>query len=316
VHPSPAPATFVWLLSAACLIPTLLSLRTPAQVSATAPPRWVGARFDDGRIGVSVADTGKTPRAIVTESDPHRSRDSLTVTDVAFDVRREMVYLGTCCEPGSGQLPRVDLRASSPALTFDDQGFAVDVGGATSTLARADTFGTLAVRASPHSRQEIRAQVGASDVAVDGTARARAIALIQSKRLRALVPTVSQHEPGILVLQMDAGGRWIETRYPIPGNTTYCGIVALANGSIGLLAGQLDSARPLACVGDRLDIYDTANQELRAGAVKFPHKVRHLSVDDSSTFLIFTTVDGAVRWQTLAGDGGSLAPRGFVAADW
>jgi hypothetical protein len=39
-------------------------------------------------------------------------------------------------------------------------------------------------------------------------------------------------------------------------------------------------------------------------------------VDDSSTFLIFTTVDGAVRWQTLAGDAGVLAPRGFVAADW
>jgi hypothetical protein len=44
--------------------------------------------------------------------------------------------------------------------------------------------------------------------------------------------------------------------------------------------------------------------------------VRHLSVDDSSTFLIFTTVDGAVQWRTLAGDAGELARRGFVAADW
>ena len=65
--------TFVWLLSAACLSLTSLSLRSPAQASPTVPSRWVGARFDDGRIGVSVANTGSTPRAIVTEAAPNRS---------------------------------------------------------------------------------------------------------------------------------------------------------------------------------------------------------------------------------------------------
>ena len=307
--------TFVWLLSAAGLILTGLGPRTPAHVSPTTPPRWVGARLDAGRIEVSVANTGATPRAIVTEAAANRSRHSLTITDVAFDVKREVVYLGTCCEPGAGQLRRVDLRASPPALVSDDQGFAVDVAGGTSTIARTDTFGTLAVRPSPTSQQEVRAGAGASDVAVDGTAGGRVIALIQSTRLRALIPTVSPHAPGILVLQLNAG-RWADTRYPLAANATYCAVVPLTNGSIGLLAGQIDSANPLDCAGDRLDIYDSAKKELRRGAVKFPGKVRHLSVDDSSTFLIFTTVDGAVRWQTLAGDAGNLAPRGFLAADW
>jgi hypothetical protein len=311
-----SPAPFLLLLSAACLSLTSLAVVPSAQGSSSAiPRRWVGARFDDGRIGVSVANPGGTPRAIVIETDPKRSRNSLTVTDVAFDVKREVVYLGTCCEPGSGQLRRVDLRASPPALTSDDQGFAVDAAGGTSTVARTDTFGTLAVRPSPKSQQEIRAQSGASDVAVDASGGVRVIALIQSSRLRALIPTASSHDPAILVLQLNAG-QWAEVRYPLPANTTYCGVVALTNGSIGLLAGQVDPANPLACTGDRLDIYDTAKKELRASAVRFPGTVRHLSVDDSSTFLIFTTVDGAVRWQTLAGDAGVLATRGFVAADW
>jgi hypothetical protein len=200
-------------------------------------------------------------------------------------------------------------------LASDDQGFAVDVAGGTSTIARTDTFGTLAVRFSPKSQQEVRAQAGASDVAVDATAGVRVIALIQSTRLRALIPTVSAHEPGILVLQSNAG-RWTDTKHALPAGTTYCGVVALTNGSIGLLAGQVDAANPVVCSGDRLDIYDSAKKELRAGAIRFPGKVQHLSVDDSSTFLILTTVDGAVRWQTLAGDAGDLAPRGFVAADW
>jgi hypothetical protein len=68
--------------------------------------------------------------------------------------------------------------------------------------------------------------------------------------------------------------------------------------------------------GECTSHYDSARKELRPGAVRFPGQVRHLSIDDSSTFLIFTTVDGAVRWRTLAGDAGDLAPRGFVAADW
>jgi len=294
---------------------TALSPRTSAQASPSIPLRWVGARFDDERIGVSVGNTGSTPLAIVTEAAPKRSAGSLTITDVALDVKRDLVYVGTCCEPGSGQLRRVDLRAPSPVLASDDQGFAVDVAGGESTVARTDTFGTLAVRFSPKSRQEVRAQSGVSDVAVDATAGVRVIALIQSTRLRALIPTVPAHEPGLLVLESNAG-RWTDTSYSLTAGTTYCGVVPLAKGSIGLLAGQADPSNPVACSGDRLDVYDSATRTLRPGVVTFAGRVRHLSVDDSSTFLIVTTVDGAIHWQTLAGDSGELAPRGFVAADW
>ena len=186
---------------------------------------------------------------------------------------------------------------------------------ASSTIARTDTFGTLALRFSPEANRRLRAQAGASDVAVDAAAGVRVIALIQSTRLRALIPRCRRtRQASSCWSRTPAAGSTPST--PCPPSTTYCGVVPLTNGSIGLLAGQVDSADPVGCAGDRLDIYDSAKKELRAGAVKFPGKVRHLSVDGSSTFLILTTVEGAVRWQTLAGDGGALATRGFVAADW
>jgi hypothetical protein len=105
-------------LPVACVTFTSLDVRSPAQ---GLPTRWAGARFDGARIGISVADTGRPPREVVVEPASHRSPDSLTVTDVAFDVRRKLVYVGTCCEPGSGQLRRVDLSASRPALVADDR---------------------------------------------------------------------------------------------------------------------------------------------------------------------------------------------------
>lgn len=306
--------TLVGALSAGCLMMAALSIAARAQ-GPTLPARWVGAQARDGRLAVTIADAGGTPRVIVAERDPKREGYALTITDIALDIRREVIYIGTCCEPGSGQLRRVDLRASTPVLLSDDQGFMVDAAGKASTVARTDTSGTLAVRRSPDSQQEVRADAGVSDVAVDATAGAQVVALIQTARLRAVIPTVSRREPGVLVLRW-AGDRWTDVAHRLTENTTYCAVVALTGGSIGLLAGQLDSANPIACAGDRLDIYNGATRELRAGAVKFPGKVRHLSVDDTSTFLIFTTLDGAVRWQTLAGESGSLAPRGFVAADW
>jgi hypothetical protein len=85
---------------------------------------------------------------------------------------------------------------------------------------------------------------------------------------------------------------------------------------VGLLAGSPVPGRAWQCNGDRLDVYDTASKRLRTGVLTFPGRLRHLSVDDSSTFLIFTTVEGAVGWRTLEGRGGELAARGFMAADW
>ena len=292
-----------------------LSARTSAEVSVTTPPRWIGARVEDARIQLTVADTGQTPRTVFEESDQHR-REAPTITDLAFDVRSEVVYLATCCEPGSGQVQRADLRAPPRALTFADQGFAVDVAGETSIIARTDTFGTLAMRASPNGRQEVRAGTGASDVAVAAGPRTRVLALIQPGRLRAVVPTVAQGAPAIRVLHSSNGGRWAESRYPLSSDTTYCRIVPLADGAIGLLAGEVDRDDPVNCAGDRLDVYDTETRKLRVGVLTFPGGVRHLSTDESSTFLIATTVEGAVRWQTLAGAAGVLAPHGFLAADW
>jgi hypothetical protein len=297
------------------LLVAALSARTSAEVSVTHPSRWIGARLEDGRIRVTVTDTGRTPRTVIEESDQHR-REPVAITDLAFDARREAGYLATCCEPGSGQVRRINLRAPSPTLTFADQGFAVDVAGGTSVIARTDTFGTLAMRASPKGRQEVREGIGASDVAVAASPGIRVLALIQPARLRAVVPTVPQHAPAILMLHLSNSGRWVEARYSLSTDTMYCRIVPLANGAIGLLAGQVDRDDPVNCAGDRLDVYDPGTQKLRVGAVTFPGRVRHLSTDESSTFLIATTLEGAVRWQTLEGAAGLLAPHGFLAADW
>jgi hypothetical protein len=289
--------------------------RTSAEVSAPHPSRWIGARLEDGRIRVTITDTGRTSRTVFEESDRHR-REPVAITDLAFDVRRDAGYLATCCEPGSGQVQRVDLHAPSPTVTFADQGFAVDVAAATSVIARTDTFGTLAMRAAPKGRQEVREGIGASDVAVAASPEIRVLALIQSARLRAVVPTAPQHAPAILVLRLSNSGSWVEARYSVATDATYCRIVPLANGAIGLLAGHVDRDDPVNCAGDRLDVYDPGTQKLRVGALTFPGKVRHLSTDESSTFLIATTLEGAVRWQTLEGAAGLLAPNGFLAADW
>jgi hypothetical protein len=291
-----------------------LSLAARAQ-PPTLPAQWAGAQVRGGRIAVTIAESTATPRVVVAESAPKRGGYSVDVTDIAIDAGREVIYVGTCCEPGSGQLRRVDLRAPTLALLSDDQGFRVDAAGDTSTVARTDTAGTLAIRRSPAGKQEVRAQIGVSDVAVDATDGAQVIALIQTARLRAVIPTVARRDPALLVLRWQAD-RWSDVGYPLTGDATYCAAVALGRGAIGLLAGQVDPANPVACVGDRLDIYNLATRQLRSAAITFPAKVRHLSVDGTSTFLIFTTVDGAVRWQTLAGESGLLAPRGFVAADW
>jgi hypothetical protein len=279
----------------------------------TRPPRWVGAEMRDARITVTIADGDAAPRVVATEPDPKRAGYSLAVTDLALDPTRDLVYVATCCEPGSGSVRRVDLRSRSPVLVSDDQGYRVDVAGPAPTVARTDTAGTLAIRRSPGSQQELRELAGVADVAVD--ASAQVVALVDTARLRALVPTVAARDRALLRLRW-TGSRWTEESYPLTGKNTYCDVIALGNDAIGLLAGQISSANPVSCTGNRLDILNLTTRELRSAAIVFPANVRHISVDATFTFLIITTVDGAVRWHTVGGASGSLAARGFVAADW
>jgi hypothetical protein len=300
------------LASGLCLIAVFLA--TSAQ-RPTPPARWVGAQLHDARVAVTIAEGGGAPRVVVTEPDQKRQGYSVSVTDIALDISRHQVYVATCCEPGSGQLRRVELRVATPRFVSDDQGFRVDVAGKAPIVARTDTSGTLAVRRSPDSPQELRPQAGVSDVAIDSTAGTHVVALIQTSRLRAVIPTVAQRDPAVLVLRW-SGDRWTDVSHLLAAKATYCGLVALSGGAIGLLAGQVNASTPITCAGDRLDVYNPTTRELRLGAITFPATVRHLSIDETSTFLIVTTVEGAVRWHTLAGASGSLAPSGFVAADW
>lgn len=301
-------------LAVALLLATSCGGDSSAAAAGLRPAQWVGARLERRRLGVSVAQTGSPPRPLGRRSAAYSAVD---VTDVAYDTRRGLIYVGTCCEPGSGHLLSLDARSSAPSLRQDDQGFAVDVAGPRSTMARTDTFGTLAVRVAPAEAQEVRADAGVADVAVDGSGSTRVIALVDARRLRAIVPVVSEHDPGLLILQRTAEGPgWADTVHSLPRAASYCRVVPLADGAVGLLAGAPVRGRAWQCNGDRLDVYDTAMRRLRTGVLTFPGRVRHLSIDDSSTFLIFTTVEGAVGWRTLDGRGGDLAARGFMAADW
>jgi hypothetical protein len=279
------------------------------------PSRWVGAAIERRRLAVSVASTGSKPEPLAAEQPGSRDA-SLEVTDVAYDTRRELVYVGTCCEPASGHLWVLDTRAPGSGFRQGDQGFAVDVAGPASMTARTDTFGTLAVRASAAGRQELRADVGAADVAVDPLSEPRVVALVDTQRLRALVPTVTSRPPALMVMQPTPAGGWADRAYPLPPDAKGCRIVPLKDGVMGILAGTPDRANPVRCTGDRLDTYDPALERLRSGVVTFPARVRHLSIDESKTFLIFTTIEGAVGWRTLDGRQGSLAAEGFAAADW
>jgi hypothetical protein len=323
------PLALVVCLAAACdRLPSTETLSTPAShrisppstvvttaVAGRPPSRWVGARIRNGAIEVSVAETGAKPRPLAVERPGSRSA-SRQVTDVAYDTRRELVYVATCCEPVSGHLWVLDAKAAGSGFAQGDQGFAVDVGGPASAIARTDTFGTLGLRASSGGEQELRADAGVADVAVDGGGILRVVALVDSNRLRALVPTVTAHDHALLVLQPKGDAAWTDVSYPLPRDVTHCRVVPLKEGAVGLLAGAVDPRDAVQCTGDRLDAYDTAQRRLRTGVLIFRARVRHLSIDDSSTFLIFTTVGGAVGWRTLDGRGGSLAAEGFAAADW
>jgi hypothetical protein len=65
-----------------------------------------------------------------------------------------------------------------------------------------------------------------------------------------------------------------------------------------------------------MDFYTVGVNRLDVDGVVFDAPVVHLSVDPSSTFLIFVTVTGTVEWMTLDGRAGELAEGGYVAADW
>ena len=140
--------------------------------------------------------------------------------------------------------------------------------------------------------------------------------LIDSRRLRALIPNASAHAPALLVRRLTPDGAWVDTTYPLPGEPSYCRVVPLAGGAVGLLAGAVVPGEAWRCVGERLDVYDTASKAVRTGALTFPAPVQHLSADSTANFLIYATTAGAVGWRTLAGDAGELASRDFVAADW
>lgn len=284
------------------------------------PSKWFGARFENQRITVAVGERDAEPQPIVTEPPSHRAAGSLVVTDLAYDTQTQIVYVGTCCEPGSGQLLRVDATDPARGLLQGDQGFAVDVAGSPSVFARTDTWGTFVLRAQAGGKQDVREGMGVVDVAVDSSRTKRIIALIDSKRLQALIPTVPtpadpSRDPGLLVREWKTAGAQ-DIAYPLPKNAIYCRVIPLNDGAVGLLAGEWDRNDVMRCTGDTLDVYDTASKKRRTSVLRFPGQVQHLSIDASSRFLIFTTVDGAVGWKTLDGEGGSLANSGFVAADW
>jgi hypothetical protein len=273
----------------------------------------VGAQVAGGRIQVTVAQTGAEPRPLVAQTARAGPRGTLQVTDLAYDVRREVIYLATCCEPTSGHLRRVDAKAAAPVLVDDDQGFGVDVGGPTSVIARTDTRGTLGVAASPRAEQDLRADAGVADVAVDG-ADGHVLALVNSTRLRRLIPNASVHDTALLVRRPTADGSWVDARYPLP-NESYCRVVPLSGDLVGLLVRTEVPGEAWRCVGQQLDVYDTGSRGVRA-RIQLPSPVQHLSSDPTSTFLIYTTTGGAVGWRDLEGQAGELAAQGFVAADW
>jgi len=292
-----------------------------AAASSQPPSTWIGAGFDGRRISVSAVENTAKPRLIVVEESTRRKPGSIDVTDLALDAMRKVAYVATCCEPGSGQLFSVEITAQNPKLVPADQGFAVDVSGA--LRVRTDTWGTLVTRTltsagSSSGTQAIREAAGIADVAVSFAGQPRVIALVSSRRLKALIPTAplsgNAADPALWVQWRTANETHREASDALPRDSKYCRVVPLRGSAVGLLVGEPDPRKPWLCIGDTLDVYDQA--KLRRHVVKFPAPVRHLSIDDSSTFLIFTTVDGAVGWRTLEAQGGVLARDGFAAADW
>jgi hypothetical protein len=272
------------------------------------PAKWIGASLNGHNVSISLTEANAKPRVVAGESAPRRTPGSVDVTDLAYDPLQNLAIIALCCEPGSGQLLQANLSNAKSGYKQLDQGFAIDVSGP--LFARTDTWGTFVTRSTraDDSPQNILEGAGVADVAVSLHPEPRVFALVNSQRLRALVPTApgAAADPAILTQG--------KVTTVLPKDASYCHIVSLRDGAVGLLAGQPNAQKPWLCIGDTLDVYQHA--ELHKAVLRFPSPIRHLSIDDSSTFLIFTTVDGAVGWRTLEGKGAALAAKGFVAADW
>lgn len=280
---------------------------------ATKPKRWVAVRRAGDKFEAVLFRRTRALRVLArwpvkaNEETPGR----LLITDIAMTPVQERAYVATCCEPVSGSVWRVSLRAGRRGHTYTDQGHAVDAAG--KAYARADKYGTLVVY--PRGPQNQRGDFLAGGIAAHQVALrpggGQASALIDPRRSSNPTDTGRAR---LLTVTRKVDGGW--KRGFTKRDRRYCALVYLSPTKLGLLRGKRSGRSAVNCRGSRIDALNLSNGRLTKGVLRLPRVARHLSTDSSGAYVIYTTRTGSVRWITRDGRRGRLTGGRFVAADW
>ena len=287
------------------------------------PERWFGAIEDDEgqQTRWTIAEDGGQPEVVGTYSrapiDPGTEGGGY-VTDVAFDQERDVAFVGLCCEPVSGSVFGLDL-ADPDVFEPVEQGTQVDVLSGDEAFARSDSSGSVFIRSAvvrPERLLDGEARGASVALSSDGGTLHVAV-LVDPRRLSQFeLPPGEAAEPELIVYTSREGA-WTPRTFALDEQPRFCGVAFVAPDRVGLLRLDDVSEPSSRCVGSQVDVYDLEQEELRAGVIEFAEPVQHVSADDASAYLIYTSVSGKVGWRSTSdGGSGELADGGFVGADW
>lgn len=280
---------------------------TPTAGPGGRPLEWAGARSEGDQLQVMRSAGGTGPRQVASQAVTARPSD--------FAYRDGVAHLSFCCEGGSGRVLSGDVRVSQPKLTAQGSAMRIDVAAGWSV--QVDAAGGYTVGPAGDRDAYQQSGVGATDAALRGNDARRLATLIDPARVQKISGAVVPGDLRVRIEERDDAGAWKQlTEVRLPTDRQYCGVVWVGADRIGLVKGELDPDDPLFCIGRVIDFYTVGVNRLDVDGVVFDVPVQHLSVDPSSTFLIFATVAGTVEWMTLDGRAGELAENGYVAADW
>lgn len=295
--------------------PATTATQPPATTGAPVSPpvEWSGVRVDGNSFEVVAvsAETGASRLLATHTNDPDSEGAPTAPSDIGLHVGEQIVLVGICCEPTSGNVHSVPIDGTADGFSLVQQGFRFDVAG--SVFARVDAgHGILGIqpRFPGLDNHFIDETAGAVDVAV---ARDGSTAIALEAPGTTHLGTVTE---SAVVSYSTTSSEVIESgRWPVEEGR-YCGVVALEGGMVGLLVGERPQFVSSPCVGSTLDLFDSGTGALTGDIVDLGATVRHVSSDDTGQLIIATTVDGSVVWMGRDGTGGTLADGGYILADW
>lgn len=271
-----------------------------APTAAARPQRFVAVREDGTLV---VIDGGRTT-PLAHHGDPRdESQEAPSlISAVALDRHRNQVFFEVCCEPAVGTISRTDLERRREEQVAEGYHPVVSTDGR--LLAFSTYTGLAVVDLATGARHDIDGGEGYTP----GSAR-----LTWSPDTATLAVEQTAWPEGrssILVLERQARslaeGRLLR---PPPGDSW---TLPVFRGD-GRLVVAAQCCWPEPSGKARGVVVDVATGEV-VGSFSYEGAVNDQNYDDSGTWLLYVTADGALRWR--GGGGTGLVGGGYRNADW